>query len=483
MAEDKIGTDQWVSSYQQRKAKPTGLRGFVDEWSKRLPLWAWLLLLVVISLPIPLFGDNYIIRVGGTIALMATLAIGLNVVVGYAGLLDLGFVAFYGLGAYAYAYVSSDFSGLHWPTLLSLLMVVVISAVFGLLLGSPSLRLVGDYLAIVTLGFGQIFVNLTTGMTRVNLPGLEKPINLTGGPNGIPNLDPLHLAGLEAASNTHYFFILLALLVLVLLAVHHLRNSRLGRAWRALREDELAAEAMGMPTRRLKLMAFAIGAAIAGLSGAIFAAWQGAVFPNNFDIDRLITLYAIVVLGGMGSLPGVLIGAVVMIAMPEVLRNVELAGTLFYIGVVITLLTIIKPRWRVGLLLVVVALFGILLKLILTAALPEAFVTETGTGATVLEQLVDLIRSWLILPEEARQPGNLAFFGLIILILLTSRLKHPVWHLAALVPTVYLLAFVWETRLSQEPSVTRLLFVGVLLVVLMIYRPNGLLGQRRVEVV
>ena len=141
----------------------------------------------------------------------------------------------------------------------------MVSALFGLLLGLPSLRLIGDYLAIVTLGFGQIFVQLMTSLTRVSLPGLAKPIDLTGGPNGIVNLDPLRFFGFTASSVTDYYLILLVVLALIMLVIYHLHKSRVGRAWSALREDELAAEAMGMPTRRLKVQAFATGAAIAGL--------------------------------------------------------------------------------------------------------------------------------------------------------------------------------------------------------------------------
>jgi ABC-type branched-subunit amino acid transport system permease subunit len=334
---------------------------------------------------------------------------------------------------------------------------------------------VGDYLAIVTLGFGQVFENLATSMTRVNLPWLEHPVNLTGGPNGIPNLDDIRIFGFEAKSPTEYYYVLLAVLALILVVVYHLNQSRLGRAWRALREDELAAEAMGMPTSRLKLQAFAIGAAIAGLSGALFASYQGAVFPGNFGIGLVITLYAIIVLGGLGSLPGVLVGATIMMAVPDILRNPQLAGALFYIGVLITLYATLKPRWQVLALVGVVAVVGLVMRTLAIFAWPQLFAEEVAQGS--------LLKAWLVIPPEATVVGNLAFGLLIILVLTVSRLKNHLWRFMVLVPTLYILAFVWETRLSVEPSVTRLLFVGLLLVVLMIYRPNGLLGQRRVEVV
>ncbi len=472
---EQIGKDEWVGSYQERLTRRSGVQGTLYRIAESLPAWAWLALLVLTGLLIPaLTTDSYVIRIAGTIALMATLGIGLNVVVGYAGLLDLGFVAFYGIGGYAYAYLSSDFSGLHWPTWISLPLITLLAALFGLLLGSPSLRLVGDYLAIVTLGFGQIFVQLTTSMTRVNIPGRADPINLTGGPNGIVNLDPFRLAGFSARGVVDYYYILFAVLIVALVVIYRLNRSRIGRAWRALREDELAAEIMGMPTRRLKLEAFAIGAAIAGLSGALFAAWQGSVFPANFDITLLITLYGIVVLGGMGSLPGVVVGAVVMIAAPEILRSPALAGLLFYAAAILTLAATIRPRWKTPVLLVALVLFGSVVKILLLAG-PSAM---PPSGSPVVEA----IRNWLAIPANYTVVGNWGFGALLLMVWLVTRIRRQDWRLVALVPTLYLLVFVWETRLSQEPSITRLLLTGVLLVVLMIYRPNGLLGQRRVEI-
>jgi branched-chain amino acid transport system permease protein len=473
----KIGTDEWVASYDQRMAQVPGLRGDVLRLSQRLPFWAWIVLLTIGAALVPILTDNtYVIHVAGTIALMATLAIGLNVVVGYAGLLDLGYISFYGIGGYAYAYMSSAFSGLHWPTWLSLIVIVVVAALFGLLLGSPSLRLVGDYLAIVTLGFGQIFTQLMTSLTRVNLPGRADPVNLTGGPNGIVALDPVNFLGFKANGETQYYYILLLLLVGVLLFVYRVNHSRIGRAWRALREDQLAAEAMGMPTRRLKLMAFAMGAAIAGLSGGLFAAWQGSVFPNNFETSSLITLYAIVVLGGLGSLPGIMLGAVIMIAVPEILRDPSLAGLAFYIGIIIVLVAVVRPRWHAVIALAGLAFFASALKIL---AGPDLVSAMPPTDAAV----TTAIRGWLIIPKNYVHFGNLAFVALTGMLMVITRLKLPSGRVILLIPTLYLLMFVWETRLSQEPSVTRLIFVGVLLVLLMIYRPNGLMGKKRVEVV
>ncbi len=480
MSEPKIGVDQWVEQYTKRVTQKKGFAALVDQASRRLPAWAWLIIMVGIGFTLPLLTSNdLVIRIAGNVALMGTLALGLNVVVGFSGLLDLGFVAFYGVGAYAYAYLSSDFTGIHLPTGETLILITVISALFGLLLGLPSLRLIGDYLAIVTLGFGQIFVQLMTSLTRVKLPGQTSAIDLTGGPNGIVKLDPLRFFGFTASSVTDYYLILLVVLALMMLVIYHLHKSRIGRAWSALREDELAAEVMGMPTRRLKIEAFAAGAAIAGLSGGLFAAWQGSVFPGNFDTTLLITIYAIIVLGGLGSLPGILVGALIIIAVPDVLRNADLAGKLFYLGALATLAATFKPRWQTGAVLIATALFGVILRAVLLAVSPDAFAPLAATGSS----FSDSINSWLIVPTDAVRAGNLGFGLLIALVLTVSRIKNRLWRFIVLIPTLYLLVFVWQTRLSQEPSITRLLFVGVLLMVLMIYRPNGLLGQRRVEVV
>ncbi|RMF77131.1 MAG: branched-chain amino acid ABC transporter permease [Chloroflexi bacterium] len=507
MTEQRIGTDEWVEQHEARLATQSELRELVYGFGEQLPLWGRLGLLLLIGLFVPVLTSNpFHIRIAATIALMATLGVGLNVVVGYAGLLDLGFVAFYGIGAYAYAYLSSDFTGVHLPTLLTIPLITVLGAVVGFLLGLPSLRLVGDYLAIVTLAFGQIFVQLMTSLTRVDLSWVpflttDGPVNLTRGPNGIIELDSISIFGFVADTLTENYIIRLVVLILVLLFVHHLNNSRLGRAWRAMREDELAAEAMGMPTRLLKLQAFAIGAAIAALAGTLFAAEQKAVFPANFDVTLLITLYGVVVLGGLGSLPGVLLGAVIMIAVPEILRDIELASLLFYVGSVVALIGLIKPRRLVGLLLLNVAIIGLLVQVIAESIWPDSL-AELPSVASVFpefsvsirfvtaiidslpEIVTSIVRNWLAIPVGNQELiGNIALAILIVLILIASRIKQTTQLLITLVPTMYLLALVWEIRLSGQESVTRLIFVGVVLIVLMIYRPHGLLGTQRIEIV
>ena len=215
MSVDKIGQDEWAEQAAARRVRP-GLWGrALERLEAANPLLlAGAFLLAAALVPL-LTSNEYIIRVAGNVCLYALLALGLNVVVGSAGLLDLGYVAFYGLGGYGYAMLSSGQFGLHLPTWLSIPLVMALGALFGLLLGLPSLRLAGDYLAIVTLGFGQIFVLLANSMDKVQVPWSEQPLNVTGGPNGITNLDPIHLSGLRLSSVTGYFYLLLAALALV----------------------------------------------------------------------------------------------------------------------------------------------------------------------------------------------------------------------------------------------------------------------------
>lgn len=504
MSLDQFGRDEWVAQVEQRRAAPTGWVGrLLARWNA-LPLgWRFLGVLAAFAVVPLLTSSDYLIRVAGTVCLFAALALGLNVVVGFAGLLDLGFVAFYGLGAYAYALLSSGKFNNHWPSWASLLFIGLLSLAFGVLLGLPSLRLLGDYLAIVTLGFGLVFVQLAITMDRVEVPWHAGPIDLTGGSNGLINLDPLRLFGLsfgaplrlfgfEFSSVALYFYALLIWLGVVLLLVYRLNQSRIGRAWRAMREDPLAAEVMGMPTRRLKLLAFACGSAIAGISGGIFAAWQHSVFPLNFSTDLLISLYAMVVLGGLGSLPGVVIGAGILAVVPELLRSPELARVAFYGAVVLGVLLLLRPRRNGLIVLGSVIVLGFILRLGVQALSPGLLSPPTITVAaasisTAFDRAAQsfgiYVQKWILLPANPTPPGNFAFLVLIPVLLGWARMKPGRLKIGLLVPLLYLLVFVWETRLAEEPAVTRLLLVGTLLVVLMIVRPQGLFGAKRVEVV
>ena len=279
---------------------------------------------------------NAWLRTLDTAMLYIMLALGLNIVIGYAGLLDLGYVAFYAVGAYTYALLNSPqllplLSGtgyeglLHTPIGFVLPLVAVLAAFFGVVLGAPTLKLRGDYLAIVTLGFGEII--------RLLLRNLTRPVNITNGPIGINQIapievaghainKPIQVAGFQLSSLYQYYYLFLALVLLVIVVSTRLQHSRIGRAWIAIREDELAAQAMGINTRNVKLLAFAMGASFGGLSGAMFASYQGFVSPESFILMESVMILAMVVLGGMGHIPGVILGAILISLTPEVLRDV-----------------------------------------------------------------------------------------------------------------------------------------------------------------
>ncbi|MDX6437959.1 MAG: branched-chain amino acid transport system permease protein [Gaiellaceae bacterium] len=473
----KIGVDEWVARAEER----TGVRGGplapLFTRAERLPWWAILAAAVAVTALVPFLSDSgYVIRVAVNTVLFALLALGLNVVVGWAGLLDLGFIAFYGFGAYAYAIMSSDQFGLHWPALLSVAVVIVTSALLGLLLGLPSRRLLGDYLAIVTLFFAQIFVVMTTNADRITLPWNNGPTDFTGGPNGITNIDLISVFGYTFDSIRSYLWLSLGVFALVVVALQLVNHSRTGRAWRALREDPLAAELMTIPVNRLKLLAFMFGAATAGLTGTLFAAVQVNVFPQNFELPLLITVYAMVILGGAGSIPGVVIGAIVINVSLELLRDPENARLLFYGAIGLGLLALIRPWLRLVAVSAGTIAFGIVAYQ-LADWLRPAWVSgsiEGGTGAGLLD-------GWVIHPVNGTHLGNAGFVLLIAAALLLSELRG-VWRTILLPPTLYLAAFVWEARLVTEPSVTRILLLGALLIVLMSWRPQGLLGTARVEI-
>jgi len=292
--------------------------------------------LFLLALLIPFVVPNdYVMGVITRICLYALLALGLNIVVGFAGLLDLGYVAFFGIGSYAYAFLASPQFGIHLPFLLALPIVILATAISGILIGAPTLRLRGDYLAIVTLGFGEI--------TYILLINLDRPINITGGPSGIIRIDPPSFLGFALERNDQYFYLFLLLLGLALLASKRLRDSRIGWAWQAIREDELAAQAMGVNTTRAKLQAFAMGASLAGIGGSLLASWQRSVFPDNFLFTESINILAMVILGGMGNLLAVIVGAMIIVALPEIFRDLQLYR-LFAFGLMLMLLMIFRPN-------------------------------------------------------------------------------------------------------------------------------------------
>ena len=293
--------------------------------------------LLVLPLILQGFGNAWV-RIADMALLYVLLALGLNIVVGYAGLLDLGYVAFFAIGAYMYGLLASPHltdtfpaiaamfpDGMHAPVWVIIPTAAAVAGLFGMLLGAPTLRLRGDYLAIVTLGFGEII--------RVFLNNLDHPINITNGPKGLNQIDTMtifglnlgkkiDIAGFEVASVSLYYYVFLVLVVFSIVISHRLQLSRVGRAWMAIREDEIAAKAMGINTRNLKLLAFGMGATFGGVSGSMFASFQGFISPESFSLMESVMIVAMVVLGGIGNLPGVILGAVLLSALPEVLRYV-----------------------------------------------------------------------------------------------------------------------------------------------------------------
>ena len=323
-------------------------------------LWWFVLALVVMAFPFVAapFGNSWV-RIADVALLYIMLALGLNIVVGFAGLLDLGYIAFFAIGAYLAGLLASPqlvavieslqleypaagawllqlvgpdiaTGGIHLSVWLIVPIAAAVAGMAGALLGAPTLKLRGDYLAIVTLGFGEII--------RIFMNNLNGPVNITNGPQGINLIDPVkiagvslageagsggvvHLGGLAMPSVNAYYFLFLLLCVATVFFSQRLQHSRLGRAWIAIREDEIAARAMGINVRNVKLLAFAMGASFGGVAGAMFGAFQGFVSPESFSLMESIAVLAMVVLGGIGHIPGVVLGAVLLAALPEILRH------------------------------------------------------------------------------------------------------------------------------------------------------------------
>jgi branched-chain amino acid transport system ATP-binding protein/branched-chain amino acid transport system permease protein len=283
--------------------------------------------------------DNYWLRIYTMTGLWIMLALGLNVVAGFAGLLDLAYVAFFGIGGYTFALLSSSHFDIHLPFLLVLPLAAIITMGIGIALGSTSIRLKGDYLAIVTLAFAQIF--------KLMLLNLDTPINITGGVNGIYSFDPINFLGFRIISPIAYAYLIWLAAVVVTIASFRIKLSRIGRGWEAIREDELAAEAMGVNTTWMKLMAFAGGAFVAGAAGALFASFQDSVFPNNFDFTQLVIVYCMVILGGLGNITGVIVGAIILSILPEFLREYGAYRMMTY-GLILIVLMALRPQGIMG---------------------------------------------------------------------------------------------------------------------------------------
>jgi len=330
------------SRKKQEDAEPkTPLTERAAERINRFPKIYTLGGLLVVAVAYPMFADNYMIDVAITCLIYVCLGLGLNVVVGLCGLLDLGYIAFYAVGAYTYSILNLTFGLSFWA---ALPLGIVLGMVVGCIIGYPTLKMRGDYLAIVTLGFGEI--------VRLVLNNWD---SLTAGPNGLFGMKKPALYYPSFAEDSFswaiyylkslpalYYFILL-IAILTIISVRRLDNSRIGRAWIAIREDEVAAELSGVPTTWIKLLAYALGAAFASVAGAFFAAKLSYTNPNFFLFMESCIVLSIVVLGGVGSIPGIVIAAFVLIAAPEVFRGLENYRMLAFGGIMTTMM-ILKPE-------------------------------------------------------------------------------------------------------------------------------------------
>ena len=477
-----VGRDEWVARHGERRARRGGVLGTLEERLAAVPWWAWLTLLVAVICLLPIgFESGYIRRVAFDTVVFMLLALGLNIVVGWGGLLDLGYVAFFGIGAYTYALLSSDQYDIHLPTLVVIPVVAIVGGIVGWLVGLPSRRLTGDYLAIVTLFFFQVFLTATNNGDDVFGE------SITNGPNGILNVDEFGFFGWdlprvtsEGQFSVSYLYVALVFFTLVYVALRLLNDSRTGRAWRSLREDPLAAELMGMPVNRLKLMAFSFGAGVAALTGTFATALNGSVFPQNFEFPLLITVYTMVILGGAGSQAGVVLGAIIVSVLLEALR--EPGGDIragFYLVILLALVAAFRTTWKLVAVLGGTIVFGVLAHVV-AGAIDDAWTTGPVEGSG---RIARWAAEWVIVPDQlASWVAPVSYIGLIALVLSLTLVRG--WaRIALLVPTLYLAAFVWENVMLAQPESTRYIVLGALLVAMMIARPHGLLGERRVEIV
>jgi ABC-type branched-subunit amino acid transport system permease subunit len=474
-----IGRDEWVSR-EGENVEP-GLASRALAGFNRLPAAVRYAVIVVPIAALPFVtSDQYKLQVGLDTLVFVILALGLNVTLGWAGMLDLGYVAFFGFGAYVYAWLASDQFGVHWQAHWAVPAAVLAAGALGLVLGLTSWRVSGDYFAIVTLFFLQIMLTLAINIDSPDFAFWEIPPewHITNGPNGISTVDPFEFFGYELGSLDSYYFVAVGAIVLLLAAMYLVNHSRVGRGWRSQREDVLAAELMGMRVRWLKLSAFAYGAAVAGLAGPILAASHGAVFPVDFDLTVLITVYAMVILGGLGSLAGVMLGAIVLNVALEVLREPDDASIVFFVTVLVVTFAVIRPLWRWAAVIVATLAFGFAVRAVVEQVWPEG-VAGTTAGGTRLDELAE---DWVILPSDPVTWNRIMFLVLIAGALWLTVLRG--WRrLVAFPPVLYLAVCMWESAMLPQPAVARYILIGAMLIGLMAARPQGLLGTQRVEIV
>jgi ABC-type branched-subunit amino acid transport system permease subunit len=494
----QIGADEWVQRSGERILGPRGPFGAAVRAIDRMPKLVLLGIFVVLVACIPFMTSNgYIQGVATDTMLYILLAVGLNVAVGWAGLLDLGYVAFYGFAAYMFAALSGGhlFTGgvllTNWPTWAAVVVAIAATIFLGFVLALPTRRLRGDYLAIVTLFFLEIFNNFTNNGDRWDWLGLGGTHDVTGGTTGIIDIRPWKVGGTELTNyNRDYMWVALGGFTVLCVALMYANRSRTGRAWRALREDPLAAELMGMPVKWLMLLAVAVGAGVAGFAGSIVGAYHQQVSPDGFTFVLLITIYAMLILGGAGSIGGVVVGAIVVNVLLEVLNRPDHARWVFYVALLAGLIIKVRPWKRLAAVLGGLVLFGVIVNQIVRAVWPRGVhgpIVLGPTSYTTHGYLAGALRHWLVLPANTYtipdyRIGNYAFVVLLVLVLALTLIQGwKRWVL--LVPTIWLAAFVWENLLIEQAPTVRPLMLGVILIVLMTTRPAGLFGQQRVEVV
>ena len=302
------------------------LMSLLDDKKRRYPTYA---VLIAGTLLVPFISDNYILEILANSFFYIVLCLGLNIVVGFAGLLDLGYAAFFAVGAYTTGILTSHYGWNFWLTIPAAL---VFSIMAGMIIGGPTLRLRSDYLAIVTLGFGEI--------TRIAARNLK---DISGGPSGLIGISRPSFFGLELNQIQHYYYAFFILVLLAIFVSYRLQHSRLGRAWQYVREDEDAAEAMGINRVAIKLYAYVIGAVFAGIAGCFFAAKMTAISPDSFQFMQSATILMAVVLGGMGKIPGMVVGALALVLFPEVFREIGSMRMLVF-GVVLIVMMIFRPQ-------------------------------------------------------------------------------------------------------------------------------------------
>lgn len=469
----QIGVDEWVAQSGERRDPGSGFRRRLTQLDARVGWWPRLALATLAGLVFGLTTGNVnLLTVGFTCLLYAILSLGLNIAAGWAGLLDLGYIAFVGFGAYGYAIFSSTAlgtggnGGAHLAAFFSIPIVMIAGGLVGTVIGLIALRLEGDYLAIVTLFVGQAFVEVVNNVDPGTL----------GGVNGIYSIDSLHGLGGNVSTPRGYYLVALIIIAGLAAILHLLDTSRTGRAWRALRDDPLAASAMTIPVNKVKVMAFSFSAAIGALGGTLFAAQTSSVFPTNFTENILILIFACLVLGGAGSIAGAIAGGIIVWALEQMLSSPVDAGYLFYGLVLLALIWKIRPWWKLGAVLVGLVVLGLVAHAVAGAISSSATAGHPGTSGWI----GSAVKSWVIVPSDATSFGNVLFILVLCLVLALVRLEGT-WRLVLVVPTVYLAACCWESRLIVNPAITTQIMLGVILIVTMAARPNGLLGARRVE--